>query len=104
MLFFEAVTIALSSQPMYKLRSICVYCGSSRGNDPAFEQDAIALARIFAEHKIRLVNGGGSIGLMGVMADAIMAAGGECTGVIPQGLQEKEVAHKSMTELIVVPD
>ena len=104
MVFFAAITITLSSRSMYKLRSICVYCGSSRGNDPAYEQDAIDLARILAANKIRLVNGGGGIGLMGVMADAIMAAGGECTGVIPQGLQEKEVAHKSMTELIVVPD
>ncbi len=89
---------------MNKLRSICVYCGSSKGHHPAYEQDAITLAKIFADQKIRLINGGGSIGLMGVMADAIMEAGGECTGVIPQGLQEKEIAHKSMTELIVVPD
>ena len=89
---------------MNKLRSICVYCGSSIGNDPAYEQDAIALADILVENKIRLVNGGGSIGLMGVMADAVLRAGGECFGVIPQGLQEKEIAHKSMTELFVVPD
>jgi len=89
---------------MNKLRSVCVYCGSSKGHHPAYEEDAIALARLFAENKIRLVNGGGSIGLMGVMADAILEAGGECTGVIPQGLQEKEIAHNGMTELIVVPD
>jgi uncharacterized protein (TIGR00730 family) len=89
---------------MNKLRSICVYCGSSKGNHPAFEQDAIALAHILVENKIRLINGGGSIGLMGMMADAVLAAGGECTGVIPQGLQEKEIAHKSMTELVVTAD
>lgn len=89
---------------MNKLRSICVYCGSSKGNHPSFVQDAIALAQIFVKNNIRLVNGGGSIGLMGVMADTVLAAGGECTGVIPQGLQEKEIAHKSMTELVVTAD
>lgn len=53
---------------------------------------------------IRLVNGGGSIGIMGIMADTVLALGGECTGVIPLGLQQREIAHKSMTDLIVVPD
>jgi uncharacterized protein (TIGR00730 family) len=89
---------------MNKVRSICVYCGSSKGNSPAFEEDAKALMKIFAENKIRLVNGGGSIGLMGIMADAILEAGGQCVGVIPLSLKEREIAHLGMTELIVVPD
>lgn len=91
-------------QEMNELRSICVYCGSASGNDPVYARDAVRLAGIFIENKIRLVNGGGSIGLMGVMADAIMQGGGEATGVIPISLKQKEVAHKGMTELIVVPD
>ena len=89
---------------MNELRSICVYCGSATGEDPVYAGDAVILASIFIENKIRLVNGGGSIGLMGVMADAMMSGGGTATGVIPISLKEKEVAHKSMTELIVVPD
>ena len=86
------------------LRSICVYCGSSTGVNPGYMQDAIALAQIFLENNIRLINGGGNIGLMGVMADAMLRGNGEAVGVIPIGLKEKEVAHTSMTELHVVPD
>ncbi len=67
-------------------------------------QDAIALAQIFLENKIKLINGGGNIGLMGVMADAILRGNGEAVGVIPLNLKEKEVAHTGMTELHVVPD
>lgn len=89
---------------MNTLRSICVYCGSATGNDPVYARDAKALAQIFIGHNIRLVNGGGRIGLMGVMADAILAGGGECTGVIPHSLKTKEIAHTGMTELIVTPD
>ena len=89
---------------MNTLRSICVYCGSATGNNPVYTSDAKALAQIFITHKIRLVNGGGRIGLMGVMADAILSDGGECTGVIPFSLKTKEIAHTGMTELIVTPD
>jgi len=89
---------------MNELRSICVYCGSAVGADPVYTTDAEALAGIFIENNIRLVNGGGSIGLMGVMADAMMKGGGEATGVIPLSLKQKEDAHMGMTELLVVPD
>ncbi len=89
---------------MHKLRTVCVYCGSSVGKDPRHARDAVELAKIFVENGIRLVNGGGSIGLMGIMADTIMEAGGEAIGVIPRLLKDKEVAHKGMTELIVVSD
>lgn len=89
---------------MNVIRSVCVYCGSSAGNDPVYREDAVTLARILVENNIRLVNGGGSIGLMGIMADTILISGGECIGVIPLGLKEKEIAHKGMTDLIVVPD
>ncbi|MBK9981268.1 MAG: TIGR00730 family Rossman fold protein [Saprospiraceae bacterium] len=89
---------------MNVLKSICVYCGSSTGVNPVYMQDAIALMQIFLEHQIRLINGGGNIGLMGVMADAMLRGKGEAIGVIPIGLKQKEVAHTGMTELHVVPD
>jgi len=89
---------------MNNIKSICVYCGSSTGVNPVYMQDAIALMQIFLENDIRLVNGGGNIGLMGVMADAMLRGKGEAIGVIPLGLKEKEVAHTGMTELHVVPD
>lgn len=89
---------------MSVLRSVCVYCGSSTGTNPVYREDAIRLAQMLVSHDIRLINGGGSIGIMGIMADTILDLGGECTGVIPLGLQQKEIAHKGMTDLIVVPD
>lgn len=89
---------------MMNIRSIGVYCGSSPGIHPVYRETAIQLAILLADNNIRLINGGGSIGLMGIMADAILAKGGQCTGVIPIGLQEKELAHTGMTDLIVVPD
>ncbi|HUR30216.1 MAG TPA: TIGR00730 family Rossman fold protein [Saprospiraceae bacterium] len=89
---------------MNLLKSVCVYCGSSTGDNPIYREDAITLARTLVKNNIKLINGGGSIGLMGIMADAVLVSGGECTGVIPIGLQQKELAHKGMTDLIVVPD
>lgn len=89
---------------MNNLSSICVYCGSSTGRDPIYKEEAIRLSSLFVEHNIRLINGGGNIGIMGIMADTILVSGGTCTGIIPMGLQEKEIAHKGMTDLVVVPD
>ena len=89
---------------MNELRSVCVYCGSATGTKPIYREDAIRLAQILAQRNIRLINGGGNIGLMGIMADTILVSGGECTGVIPMGLRDKELAHHGMTELILVPD
>ena len=89
---------------MNKLRSIAVYCGSSVGNNPVYAEDARKLMSLFAKNNIRLVNGGGSIGLMGVMADCIMELGGQAIGVIPLSLKEKELAHMGMTEIHIVPD
>ncbi len=89
---------------MHEIKSICVYCGSSTGTNPIYREDAVRLAQILVENNIRLINGGGNIGLMGIMADEVLVSGGECTGVIPMGLQQKEIAHKGMTELIIVPD
>ena len=82
--------------------SLCVYCGSANGNDPAY----LALARDFgtelARRGITLVYGGGKVGLMGTVADAVLAAGGRVVGVIPRQLVEREVAHTGLTELVVV--
>jgi uncharacterized protein (TIGR00730 family) len=84
------------------IRSLCVFCGSSVGSKPAFIGAAIALGKVLAERRIRLVYGGGRVGLMGAVADAVLHNGGEVVGVIPQHLVDREVAHQSLTELRVV--
>lgn len=89
---------------MNALKSVCVFCGSSTGHDKMYVKAALSLSDYIVSEGYRLVNGGGSIGLMGVMADRVLALGGEAVGVIPMGLKEREVAHLGMTELIVVPD
>ena len=89
---------------MQEIKTIAVYCGSRKGADPIYEEAAIKLSDFFIDQGIRLVNGGGSIGLMGVMANRMLSKGGEAIGVIPLSLKDKEVAHLGMTELIVTPD
>jgi uncharacterized protein (TIGR00730 family) len=86
---------------MSQIHAVAVFCGSRTGNDPAYRAAAQALGHGLAEAGIRLVYGGGRIGLMGVMADAALAAGGQVTGVIPEFLTRREVAHAAITELIV---
>jgi uncharacterized protein (TIGR00730 family) len=81
---------------------ICVFCGASAGRDPVFAEAAATLGRELAGRSIELVTGGGKVGLMGVVADAALAAGGRVTGVIPRFLVEREVAHRGLTELHVV--
>jgi len=81
---------------------VCVFCGSSPGRRPAFAAAASELGRRLAEHGVGLVYGGGSVGLMGRVADAALAAGGEVVGVIPEALAGKEVAHPGLTRLHVV--
>lgn len=82
---------------------VCVYCGSREGRNPAYGEAAEALGRTLAERGLGLVYGGGDVGLMGVVADAALAAGGEVHGVIPEALSEREVAHRGLTSLDVVP-
>ncbi len=84
------------------MKSICVYCGSNPGRLAEYRDAAQAMGMMLAEQKIRLVYGGGSIGLMGIMADACLAAGGTVIGVIPRKLMEKEVGHLGLTEMHVV--
>ncbi len=83
-------------------RRLCVFCGSSHGDDPAFAVAARSLGLAIAERGDHLVYGGGGIGLMGVVADAVLEAGGVVVGVIPAPLATREVAHSSLTELVVV--
>ena len=84
------------------MKSICVYCGSNAGSKPAYTERAIALGDRIARDGLRLVYGGGNVGLMGLAADAALAAGGEVIGVIPEQLVTWEVAHKGLTRLEVV--
>jgi uncharacterized protein (TIGR00730 family) len=84
------------------MKRICVFCGSSPGNDPRYLEAARRLGRTLALRGLGLVYGGGSVGLMGAVADATLAAGGEVTGVIPEVLQIRELAHGSLTTLHVV--
>jgi hypothetical protein len=86
---------------MPEIHAVAVFCGSRTGNDPAYRAAALALGKGLAEAGIRLVYGGGRIGLMGVMADAALAAGGEVLGVIPEFLTRREVAHQGLTEMVV---
>lgn len=85
------------------MRRICVFCGSSPGRRAAFAQVAGELGRTLAERDLGLVYGGAHVGLMGVVADATLAAGGEVHGVITQGLVDREIAHRGITHLHVVP-
>ncbi len=89
---------------MSKIKTICVYCGSGPGSDPRFIEAAIALGKILAENRIRLVYGGGSIGLMGALATSVLDHGGTVTGIIPDFLTARENALTRVQELVVTPD
>jgi uncharacterized protein (TIGR00730 family) len=84
------------------LKSVCVYCGSSPNTDPAVEKEIRAFGSELAARGVRLVYGGASRGLMGAVADAVLAAGGAVIGVIPKALEGRESAHRGLTELKVV--
>jgi uncharacterized protein (TIGR00730 family) len=84
------------------VKSVCVYCGASSGTSGSFVSIAQELGRELAERSIRLVYGGGGIGLMGAVADATMAAGGQVIGIIPQHLERAELGHRGLTELKIV--
>lgn len=90
------------SEGRSELRSICVFCGSSAGHDPAYRQSAVAVGQLLARRGIRLVYGGGTVGLMGLVANAALSGGGAVIGVIPRGLFSQEVAHTGLTQLIEV--
>jgi uncharacterized protein (TIGR00730 family) len=82
---------------------VCVYCGSRHGAQPAYAAAAQALGQAIGERGWQLVYGGGNVGLMGTVADAVLAAGGRVVGVIPESLMRREVGHRGLQELHVVP-
>ncbi|KAA9158876.1 TIGR00730 family Rossman fold protein [Amycolatopsis acidicola] len=86
------------------MRRICVFCGSSAGNDPVYAEQAAVLGKLLAGRGLGLVYGGASIGVMGAVAEAALAAGGEVIGVIPKHLMRAEIAHAGLTELVVTED
>lgn len=83
------------------MKSICVFCGANAGNQAVFETTAIALGKLLAKNNQKLVFGAGNIGLMGIIADAVLAEDGYAIGVIPSFLKEKEVCHMGLSELYV---
>jgi hypothetical protein len=89
---------------MAKINALCVYCGSSPGTDPAFVAAAQAFGETLAKNQIRLIYGGGSVGLMGTLANAVLDSGGHVTGIIPEFLTKRERPRRVAQELIVVPD
>lgn len=84
------------------MKSICVFCGSSSGNNPDFLAAAKNLGKSLAQNDITLIYGGAAIGMMGAVADAVLAHGGKAVGVIPEFLSRKEIRHQHLTELITV--
>ncbi len=84
------------------IRRICVFCGSNPGSNAAYAEAARNLGRLFAREGIALVYGGGSVGLMGELADAVLSSGGEAIGVIPHALWAREVGHRGLTDLRIV--
>jgi len=89
-------------QPIRQIKRICVFCGSSTGVRAAYAEAATQLGRELANSRVALVFGGGRVGLMGILADSVLVAGGQAIGVMPRSLVEKEIAHTSLTELHVV--
>ena len=81
---------------------VCVFCGSRPGGRPVFAEQARAFGRLLAARGVGLVYGGGHVGLMGILADAVLEEGGEVRGVIPRALEDRELAHRRLTELHVV--
>src|SRR6186713_86905 len=84
--------------------SVAVFCGSKPGHNPLFAQHTTELGKLIADKHLKLIYGGGSTGLMGLIADAVLAGGGSAVGIIPEVLVEWEHQHKGLTELAVVPD
>ncbi|ASR44235.1 Rossman fold protein, TIGR00730 family [Xanthomonas citri pv. mangiferaeindicae] len=84
------------------MKSICVYCGSNAGSKPIYAERAMALGDRIARDGLQLVYGGGNVGLMGTVANAVLEAGGSVTGVIPKQLADWEVAHRGLTQLEIV--
>ena len=89
---------------MDQIKTVCVYCGSGTGANHRFVEAAVALGKVFAENNIRLVYGGGSVGLMGAVAKSVLDHGGSVTGIIPDFLRSRENALTCVQEMIITPD
>ncbi len=87
---------------MNTIQNVCVYCGSSNRVSPEYKQAAEKVGSLLAEHGLGLIYGGGRMGLMGVVADAVLANGGRAVGIIPKHLQDREVQHEGLDELHIV--
>jgi hypothetical protein len=94
----------IDTETMSEIKSVCVYCGSGFGDDPIFAETAVALGREMAERGIKLVYGGGNVGLMGTIAQSVLDHGGYVTGIIPDFLKSREKLLDDVQETIVVPD
>ncbi|ACU64061.1 LOG family protein [Chitinophaga pinensis] len=84
------------------MKSIAIFCGSNFGKDPVYKEATIELARCIVKNNLRLVYGGAAVGLMGLIADEVLALGGQVIGVLPEKLRDREVGHKNLTELHIV--
>jgi len=104
MLHLTLFTLQCHKDRMNQIKTVCVYCGSGPGTNPRFVEAAVALGKTFAENNVRLVYGGGSIGLMGAVAKSTLQHGGSVTGIIPEFLRARENALTSVQEMIVTPD
>ncbi len=101
---FAIFVVFQKIRQMNNLNNIAIFCGSSRGRKQIYIDKAIEVARYFVENNITMINGGGSIGLMGLMANEMISLGGKSIGVIPLHLKDLEVAHTDMDEMIVTHD
>jgi uncharacterized protein (TIGR00730 family) len=100
----ELSTLQCHIKQMNQIKTVCVYCGSGPGTNPHFVESAIALGKALAESGVRLVYGGGSIGLMGAVAKSVLDHGGSVTGIIPEFLRARENALTRVQEMVVTPD
>src|ERR1700712_3058586 len=100
----ELFSLQCHINQMNQIKTVCVYCGSGAGSNPRFVESAVALGKAFAENNIRLVYGGGSVGLMGAVAGSALDHGGSVTGIIPEFLMKRENMLSRVQELIVTPD
>src|SRR5690606_38505248 len=98
----QLVTSAWTLERVMKIQNICVYCGSNSGRQPEYIEQAQGFARELVKRGLGLVYGGASVGIMGAVADTVMAEGGRVIGIIPEALMKKELAHRGLTELHVV--
>src|SRR5436190_19587000 len=100
----DQITLQCHMRLMNRIKTVCVYCGSGPGTTPRFVEAAHALGKNFAENNVRLVYGGGSVGLMGAIAKSVLDHGGAVTGIIPDFLRARENALTKVQEMIVTPD